>query len=104
VPNCKSKRYTFYHSHERETHRITDLRLYGNDSKFMQVSTSIGILDLMVLDGHYSSIKYLFKVLESLAEEKKSEAIIGMFCKNWANKYSLIKYGMIKTNIFSHLY
>jgi hypothetical protein len=61
---------------------------------------SIGVLDLMVLDGHYASVKYLFKELERLAEEKKSEAIIGMFCKNWATKYSLIKYGMIKTNIF----
>lgn len=60
---------------------------------------SIGILDLMVLDGHFSAIKYLFRELERLAEANKSEAIIGMFCKQWANKYSLVKYGMIKTNI-----
>jgi len=61
---------------------------------------SIGILDLMVLDDHYSAIQYIFRALESLAIEKKAEAIIGMFCKHWANKYNLIKYGMIRTNIF----
>jgi hypothetical protein len=60
---------------------------------------SIGILDLMVLDGHYSAIKYLFKELEVMAEAKKSEAIIGMFCKHWANRYGFVKCGMMKTNI-----
>lgn len=60
---------------------------------------SIGVLDLMVLDGHYSAIKYLFRTLEKLAVEKKAEAIIGMFCKHWANKYNLIKYGMIRTHV-----
>lgn len=60
---------------------------------------SIGVLDLMVLDGHYSAIKYLFRSLEKLAAENNAEAIIGMFCKQWANKYRLVKYGMIRTNI-----
>ena len=40
VPNCKSKRYTFCHSCEREIHRKLDFRLHGNDSEFMQLSTS----------------------------------------------------------------
>ena len=61
---------------------------------------SIGILDLMVLDDHYSAIKYIFRALENLAIEKKAEAIIGMFCKHWAKKYNLVKYGMLRTNIF----
>jgi len=60
---------------------------------------SIGILDLMVLDRHFSAIKYLFRELERMAEANKSEAIIGMFCKSWASKYGLFKYGMIRTNI-----
>lgn len=61
---------------------------------------SIGILDLMVLDGYYSFIKHLFKTLEELAVENNAEVIIGMFCKQWANKYKLLKYAMIKSNIF----
>ncbi|MDD4600997.1 MAG: GNAT family N-acetyltransferase [Negativicutes bacterium] len=61
---------------------------------------SIGVLDLMVLDENYSAIKYLFRTLEKLALERKAEVIIGMFCKHLARKYNLIKYGMIKTNIF----
>lgn len=60
---------------------------------------SIGILDLMVLEGHYSAVKYLFKELENIAAKNKAETIIGMFCKKWANKYNFIKYGMIRTNI-----
>lgn len=60
---------------------------------------SIGILDLMVLDGHFSAIKYLFRELERIAEENKCEAIIGMFCKHWANKYRFFQYGMMKTHI-----
>lgn len=60
---------------------------------------SIGILDLMVLDGHYSVVKYLFKELEKIAAQSKAEAIIGMFCKKWTSKYNFIKYGMIRTNI-----
>jgi len=60
---------------------------------------SIGILDLMVLDGQFSAIKYLFRELERMAEENKCEAIIGMFCKHWANKYRFVQYGMMKTHI-----
>lgn len=60
---------------------------------------SIGILDLMILDGHYSAIKYIFREMEKLSVENRSEAIIGMFCKHWANKYYLLKYGMIRTNV-----
>jgi hypothetical protein len=60
---------------------------------------SIGIMDLMILEPHFSDTKYLFIEVEKLAKENKAEAIIGMFCKKWAKQYGLIKYGMIKTNI-----